>query len=102
MMKPGTARGGFGERAASPESGRGRVLGGSSVQDRKILHMPETVFPVKPEIAARARVTAEQYRAMAERALADPAGFWASECRRITWMKNPTRMLSGGFTGDVR
>ncbi len=45
--------------------------------------MPDThsadalVFPVKPEIAAHAHVTAEGYRTMYERAARDPDGFWA-------------------------
>jgi acetyl-CoA synthetase len=64
--------------------------------------MSDTLIAVKPEIAARAHVTADGYRAMVERAAADPAAFWAGESRRIAWMKPPTRILSGDFSGDVR
>jgi len=56
---------------------------------------------VKPEIAARAHVTAEQYRAMYERAASDPNGYWAEEARRIPWIKPPTRIKNTSFTGDV-
>ncbi len=64
--------------------------------------MSEPLIAVKPEIAARAHVTAEGYRAMAARAQDDPAGFWAEQSRRLDWMKRPTKTLSGDFTGDVR
>ena len=62
--------------------------------------MSDTLIPVKPKIAAQALVTADQYQAMYE-AARDPATFWAKECRRIDWIKPPTKMLSGGFTDDV-
>jgi acetyl-CoA synthetase len=64
--------------------------------------MSDALFPVKPEIAAHAHVTAARYREMIEHVDRDPAGFWAEQARRITWMKTPTRTLSGDFTGDVR
>src|ERR1700692_3366784 len=62
----------------------------------------ETLIPVKPEVAAKARMTAAQYNAAAAQAAADPAAFWAREGRRIDWMTPPTKILSGDFTGDVR
>ncbi len=64
--------------------------------------MTDTLFAVKPEIAARAHVTADQYHAQYERAASDPAGYWAEQSRRIAWIKSPTRILSGDFTGDVQ
>jgi acetyl-CoA synthetase len=64
--------------------------------------MSDTLFPVKPETAAKAHVTAEQYKAMYARAATDPAGFWAEQSRRIAWMKPPTKIQSGGFTGEIR
>src|SRR5271168_4168364 len=64
--------------------------------------MSDTLFPVKPEIAAKAQVNAGQYKAMYARAATDPAGFWAQESKRIAWMKSPTKIQSGDFTGDVR
>src|ERR1700690_2528720 len=63
--------------------------------------MSDTLFPVKPEIAAKAHVTAEQYKAMYARAASDPAGFWEQESKRIAWIKPPTKALSGDFTGGV-
>ena len=64
--------------------------------------MPDdTRIDVKPEIAARARVTAEQYRAMSDAASRDPDAFWARECRRIEWMRAPTTIKRTSFDGDV-
>ena len=64
--------------------------------------MIDILHPVMPHIAARARISAEQYRAAYDRAARDPYGFWADESRRIAWMTPPTKILSGGFTGDHR
>jgi acetyl-CoA synthetase len=64
--------------------------------------MSDTLFPVKPEIAAHAHVSKAQYEQLAAAAAADPQAFWANEGKRIAWMKPPTKILSGDFTGDVR
>ena len=64
--------------------------------------MTDTLIEVKPEIAARAHVNAAGYRAMATRAASDPDGFWAEQLRRITWMRTPTKMRAGDFSGDVQ
>ncbi|HEX5327293.1 MAG TPA: acetate--CoA ligase [Acetobacteraceae bacterium] len=69
--------------------------------------MPDTqaaenqVFPVRPEIAAHALVTAARYREMYEQAARDPNRFWAAQARRIAWMKQPTRIKNTSFAGDV-
>lgn len=59
--------------------------------------MTDTLIAVKPEIAARAHVTAEKYRAMSEAAARDPEGFWRQEMHRIAWMKAPTRIKNVDF-----
>ena len=64
--------------------------------------MHETLIPVRPEVAAKARMTAAQYKAEYAEAAADPAAFWGREQRRLDWMTPPTKILSGDFTGDVR
>jgi acetyl-CoA synthetase len=69
--------------------------------------MPDTVqrdgqvFPVRPEIAAKAHVSEARYREMAEHAARDPDGFWKEQARRIAWMKPPTRIKNTSFSGDV-
>jgi acetyl-CoA synthetase len=64
--------------------------------------MPDDgLIAIKPEIAARARVTAETRAAMAEAAARDPEGFWRQEMRRIAWMREPAKIKNTDFTGDV-
>ncbi len=64
-------------------------------------HPEAQTFPVKPEIAAQAHVTAAQYRDQYERAARDPDGFWAAEAKRIAWMKPPTKIKNTSFAGNV-
>jgi acetyl-CoA synthetase len=64
--------------------------------------MSETLYAVKPEVAAHTQVTKTVYEAMAQRAANDPHGFWLEQKDRITWMHAPSQTLSGGFSGDVR
>jgi acetyl-CoA synthetase len=59
------------------------------------------IIPVKPEIAAKAHITAPRYQEMFERAARDPDGFWSEQSRRIAWMKAPTRIKNTSFAGDV-
>ncbi len=61
----------------------------------------DALIPVKPEIAATARVDAARYRAMFEAAASDPDGFWRKEMQRIAWMREPTRIKDVSFSGDV-
>jgi len=64
--------------------------------------MSSIIYPVRPEIAAHAKLSAAQYGADVARAARDPNGFWADHKGRIAWMREPTRILDGNFTGDVR
>jgi acetyl-CoA synthetase len=59
------------------------------------------VFPVKPEVAAKAHVTAARYQDMFEHAARDSDGFWAEQSHRIAWMKPPTRIKNTSFAGNV-
>src|SRR5215510_13642981 len=59
------------------------------------------IFPVKPEIAGKAHITAARYQDMFERAQRDPDGFWGEQSRRIAWMKAPTRIKNTSFAGNV-
>ncbi len=61
-----------------------------------------SLYPVRPEIAASAHVSAERYRAMAEQAKADPEGYWREQAGRVSWMREPTRIKDTSFEGDVR
>ena len=59
------------------------------------------IIRVKPEIAARALVSRARYEEMARRAGNEPERFWAEECKRITWMKPPTKIKNTTFFDDV-
>ena len=64
--------------------------------------MPDdALIAVKPEIAAKALVDAAKRAAMAGQADRDPEGFWRGQLHRVAWMKEPTRIKSVDFTGDV-
>ena len=56
---------------------------------------------VKPEIAAKASLDRARYDDMLRRAADDANGFWAEECRRIDWIKAPTKIKNTSFSGDV-
>jgi acetyl-CoA synthetase len=66
------------------------------------IHLPEPeTIPVRPEIAARAHITAEKYRDMYDRAARAPDAFWAAEAKRIPWIKPPTTIKNTSFEGNV-
>src|SRR5438874_6923821 len=75
------------------------AIDGAPREDRTMTD--ERIIEVKPEIAARAHVNAEQYRAMYAEAQSDPDGYWANEARRIPWIKPPSRIKNTSFTGDL-
>ena len=59
------------------------------------------IVAIKPEIAAHALISTAQYQDMVERAAKAPDAFWAEECKRVTWIKPPTKIKNTSFTGDV-
>ena len=64
--------------------------------------MPDDgLIAIKPEIAAKAHVSAEKRAAMYAAASASPEAFWAEEAKRIAWMKPPTKVKHVDYTGDV-
>ena len=61
----------------------------------------EQVFPVKPEFATSAHLTAAGYQAAYAQAASEPEVFWAKQADRIAWMTFPTRIKNTTFSGDV-
>ncbi|GAN80481.1 acetate--CoA ligase [Acidocella aminolytica] len=59
------------------------------------------IVPVKPEIAAHALANRARYEEMYLRASSEPEAFWGEECKRLTWMKQPTKIKNTTFFGDV-
>jgi acetyl-CoA synthetase len=62
----------------------------------------ESLYPVRPEIAAHTSLTAAQHKAWTAEAHDHPDHFWAKQAKRIDWIKPPTKAQTGDFTGDVR
>ncbi|HSM69196.1 MAG TPA: acetate--CoA ligase [Xanthomonadales bacterium] len=56
-----------------------------------------TIHPVIPAAAERARVNADQYRELYRQSLEDNEGFWASQARRINWIKPFSRVKDVSF-----
>ena len=63
--------------------------------------MADDIIAVKPEIAVKARIDAVKREAMVAAEAKDPEGFWRGEMKRIAWMKEPTKIKSVDFTGDI-
>ena len=61
----------------------------------------DQIVAVKPDIAARAHVSASRYAAMRDQAAADPDTFWAGQLDRVAWSRRPTQIKNASFTGNV-
>ena len=61
----------------------------------------DQVFPVRPDFAQVAHVTADGYHKAYQQAAEDPEAYWANEAKRLDWMTFPTRIKNTSFTGDV-
>src|SRR5438105_9799096 len=59
--------------------------------------MSDKIYPVPREWKSRAYVDDAKYRAMYERSLKDPNGFWANESKRLHWYKTPARIKNTSF-----
>jgi acetyl-CoA synthetase len=59
--------------------------------------MPDKVYEVPPDWAKRAFINEAKYKAMYQRSLADPNGFWAEQAKRIHWYKPFTKVKDTSF-----
>ena len=57
----------------------------------------EDIFPVAPEIAARALIDEAKYKAMYAASVADPAAFWAEHGKRIDWIRPYSKVKNTSF-----
>ncbi len=62
--------------------------------------MSETIYPVSAAWAKRAFVDDAAYKAMYERSLDDPDGFWGEHGKRIDWIKPFTTVKNVSFAPD--
>jgi acetyl-CoA synthetase len=59
--------------------------------------MTDTVIAVPADVAASALVDEAGYRAMYERSIRDPDGFWGEHGRRIDWIRPYTKVKNTSF-----
>src|ERR1700755_2715410 len=54
--------------------------------------MSDKIYDVPAEWSKRAWIDQAKYKEMYARSVADPAGFWAEQAKRIDWMKAPHKI----------
>jgi acetyl-CoA synthetase len=59
--------------------------------------MADKVYEVPAEWTKRAYIDSAKYRAMYDRSLVDPDGFWAEEAKRIHWFRHFTKVKNTSF-----
>jgi len=62
--------------------------------------MSDKAYPVTPEWASRAWLDDAKYKALYERSVKDPEGFWAENGRRIDWIKPYSKVKNTSFGAD--
>jgi hypothetical protein len=59
--------------------------------------MSDKLYDIPTDWLGRAYVKDSDYRAMYERSIKDPNGFWANEAKRIHWYKPPSKIKNTSF-----
>jgi acetyl-CoA synthetase len=58
------------------------------------------LYPVKPEFAAKTRITREQYARDYQASIDDPEAFWGKAAERLDWFKQPTQIKDVNYALD--
>ncbi|CAN7523067.1 acetate--CoA ligase [Pseudoxanthomonas sp. LjRoot143] len=58
------------------------------------------LYPVKPEFAAKTRITREQYARDYQASITDPEAFWGKAAERLDWFKKPTQIKDVNYALD--
>ncbi|MBD9480780.1 acetate--CoA ligase [Pseudoxanthomonas sp. PXM02] len=58
------------------------------------------LYPVKPEFAAKTRITREQYQRDYQASVTDPEAFWGKAAERLDWFKKPTQIKDVNYALD--
>lgn len=56
-----------------------------------------TLYPVRPDFAAKARIDREQYENLYRASVDDPEAFWGDVAKRLDWMRAPTKIKDVSF-----
>ncbi|NVK18555.1 MAG: acetate--CoA ligase [Methylocystaceae bacterium] len=59
------------------------------------------IYPVNPEIAAKAHADNDKYLEMYKQSVEDPETFWGEHGKRIDWFKPYTKVKNSSFEGNV-
>lgn len=59
------------------------------------------IYPVNPEIAAKAHADNDKYLEMYKQSVEDPEKFWGEHGKRIDWFKPYTKVKNSSFEGNV-
>ncbi|WP_062353611.1 acetate--CoA ligase [Pseudoxanthomonas mexicana] len=58
------------------------------------------LYPVKPEFAAKTRITREQYERDYQASIDDPEAFWGKAAERLDWFRKPTQIKDVNYALD--
>ncbi len=58
------------------------------------------LYPVKPEFAAKARITREQYLRDYQASIDNPDAFWGQAAERLQWFRKPTQVKDVSYALD--
>lgn len=56
-----------------------------------------TLYPVRPDFAAKARIDREKYENLYRASVDDPEAFWGDVAKRLDWMRAPTKIKDVSF-----
>ena len=56
------------------------------------MNQSANIYPVKPEFAAKSRITRERYEQDYAESVAQPEAFWGRVGQRLDWMRAPTKI----------
>jgi acetyl-CoA synthetase len=70
--------------------------------EHKIHPTHPDIFPVLPQIARGAHITAEKYAVMYKDSVENPEKFWAEQGKRIDWIKPYTQVKDVDFNDNAR
>lgn len=59
------------------------------------------VYPVKPEFAAKARISKEDYERLYEESVRDPEGFWGRIGERLEWHRKPSKIKNVSYDPKI-
>ncbi|WP_028878164.1 acetate--CoA ligase [Terasakiella pusilla] len=59
------------------------------------------IYPVNPEIAAKAHADNDKYLEMYKQSVENPEAFWGEHGKRIDWFKPYTKVKNSSFDGNV-